>query len=83
MSCSSLNNYTDDERLKKLGFLEIKTNKTYVSKLIEDNIKNAFDIYNTKSSGEKKYTPYYSLKWKIIASVHFVSINMMLLYYLY
>ena len=56
MSCSSLNNYTDDERLKKLGLLEIKTNKTYVSKLIEDNIKNAFDIYNTKSSGEKKYT---------------------------
>ena len=56
MSCSSLNNYTDDVRLKKLGLLEIETNETYVSKLIEDNIKNAFAIYNTKNSGEKKYT---------------------------
>lgn len=56
MSCSSLNDYTDDLSLKKLGLLEIKTNKTYVSKLIEDNIKNAFDIYNTKNSEEKKYT---------------------------
>ena len=56
MSCSSLNNYTDDVRLNKLGLLEIETNKTYVSKLIEENIKNAFDIYNTKNSDEKKYT---------------------------
>ena len=56
MGCSSLNNYTDDVRLKKLGLLEIETNKTYVSKLIEDNIKNAFAIYNTKTSDEKKYT---------------------------
>ena len=56
MSCSSLKNYTDDVRLKKLGLLEIETNKTYVSKLIEDNIKNAFAIYNTKNSDEKKYT---------------------------
>ena len=56
MSCSSLKNYTDDVRLKKLGFLEIETNKTYVSKLIEENIKNAFAIYNTKNSDEKKYT---------------------------
>ena len=56
MSCSSLNNYTDDVRLNKLGLLEIETNKTYVSKLIEDNIKNAFAIYNTKNSDEKKYT---------------------------
>ena len=56
MGCSSLNNYTDDVRLKKLGLLEIETNKTYVSKLIEDNIKNAFAIYNTKNSDEKKYT---------------------------
>ena len=55
MGCSSLNNYTDDVRLKKLGLLEIETNKTYVSKLIEDNIKNAFTIYNTKNSDEKKY----------------------------
>ena len=56
MGCSSLNNYTDDVRLKKLGLLEIETNKTYVSKLIENNIKNAFAIYNTKNSNEKKYT---------------------------
>ena len=56
MSCSSLNNYTDDVRLNKLGLLEIETNKTYVSKLIEENIKNAFAIYNTKNSDEKKYT---------------------------
>ena len=56
MSCSSLNNYTDDASLNKLGLLEIKTNKTYVSKLIEENIKNAFAIYNTKNSNEKKYT---------------------------
>ena len=56
MSCSNLNNYTDDVRLNKLGLLEIETNKTYVSKLIEENIKNAFAIYNTKNSDEKKYT---------------------------
>ena len=56
MGCSSLNNYSDDVRLKKLGLLEIETNKTYVSKLIEDNIKNAFDIYNNKNYEEKKYT---------------------------
>ena len=56
MSCSSLNNYTDDVRLNKLGLLEIETNKTYVSKLIEENIKNAFAIYKTKNSDEKKYT---------------------------
>ena len=56
MSCSTLNDYTDDVSLKKLGLLEIKTNKTYVSKLIEENIKNAFAIYNTKNSDEKKYT---------------------------
>ena len=56
IACSSLNNYTDDVRLNKLGLLEIETNKTYVSKLIEENINNAFTIYNTKNSGEKKYT---------------------------
>tara|TARA_B100001121_G_C18140939_1_gene367833 strand:- start:3 stop:446 length:444 start_codon:yes stop_codon:yes gene_type:complete len=56
MGCSSLNNYSDDVRLKKLGLLEIETNKTYVSKLIEDNIKNAFDIYDNKNYEEKKYT---------------------------
>ena len=49
-----------------------------------DDVAHRFPI-NTKNpiSGEKKYTPYYSLKWKIIASVHFISINVMLLYYLY
>ena len=52
----ALNNYSDDVRLKKLGLLEIETNKTYVSKLIEDNIKNAFDIYDNKNYEEKKYT---------------------------
>ena len=56
MSCSSLNNYTDDQRLKKLGLLEIKSNNSYVSKLIEDNIKNDFEIYNTENFGEKKYS---------------------------
>ena len=56
MSCSSLNNYTDDVHLEKLGMLEIESNKTYISKLIETNIKNAFDVYKTKNSSEKKYT---------------------------
>tara|TARA_Y100000589_G_scaffold40907_1_gene34331 strand:- start:469 stop:855 length:387 start_codon:yes stop_codon:yes gene_type:complete len=36
--------------------LEIESNNTYISKLIEDNIKNAFAIYNTKKSEQKKYT---------------------------
>ena len=56
MSCSSLNNYTDDIHLEKLGMLEIESNNTYISKLIETNIKNAFDVYKTKNSSEKKYT---------------------------
>ncbi len=56
ISCSSLNNYTDDIHLEKLGMLEIESNNTYISKLIEDNIKNAFAIYNTKKSEQKKYT---------------------------
>ena len=42
--------------LEKLGLLEIKSNNTYISKLIEDNIKNAFDIYDNKNYEEKKYT---------------------------
>ncbi len=56
MSCSSLKNNTDDKRLEKLGLLEIKSNNTYISKLIEDNIKNAFDVYKTKNTDKIKYT---------------------------
>ena len=56
LGCSSLNNYNDNAHLKKLGLIEIESNKTYVSKLIEDNIKNAFDIYNNENSEQKKYT---------------------------
>ena len=56
MSCSSLKNNINDVKLEKLGLIEIKSNETYISKLIETNIKNAFDIYKTKNSREKKYT---------------------------
>ena len=56
MSCSSLKNNINDVQLEKLGLIEIKSNETYISKLIETNIKNAFDIYKTKNSHEKKYT---------------------------
>ena len=56
ISCSSLNNYNDDIHLEKLGMLEIESNNTYISKLIETNIKNAFDVYKTKNSSEKRYT---------------------------
>ena len=55
MSCSSLKNNINDAQLEKLGLIEIKSNETYISKLIETNIKNAFDIYKTKNSNEKKY----------------------------
>ena len=55
MSCSSLKNNINDAALEKLGLIEIKSNETYISKLIETNIKNAFDIYKTKNSNEKKY----------------------------
>ena len=55
MSCSSLKNNINDVQLEKLGLIEIKSNETYISKLIETNIKNAFDIYKTKNSREKKY----------------------------
>ena len=55
MSCSSLKNNINDVQLEKLGLIEIKSNETYISKLIETNIKNAFDIYKTKNSHEKKY----------------------------
>ena len=55
MSCSSLKNNINHVQLEKLGLIEIKSNETYISKLIETNIKNAFDIYKTKNSHEKKY----------------------------
>ena len=55
MSCSSLKNNINEVQLEKLGLIEIKSNETYISKLIETNIKNAFDIYKTKNSHEKKY----------------------------
>ena len=55
MSCSSLKNNINEIQLEKLGLIEIKSNETYISKLIETNIKNAFDIYKTKNSHEKKY----------------------------
>ena len=55
MSCSSLKNSTDDVQLEKLGLIEIQSNKTYISKLIEANIENAFDVYKTKNSHQKKY----------------------------
>ena len=55
MSCSSLKNNINDVKLEKLGLIEIKSNETYISKIIETNIKNAFDIYKTKNSREKKY----------------------------
>ena len=56
MSCSNLKNNTNDQQLEKLGLIDIRSNETYISKLIETNIKNAFDVYKTKHSHEKKYT---------------------------
>ena len=55
MSCSNLKNNTNDQQLEKLGLIDIRSNETYISKLIETNIKNAFDSYKTKNSREKKY----------------------------
>ena len=55
MSCSNLKSNTNDAELEKLGLIETQSNETYISKLIETNIKNAFDIYKTKNSHEKKY----------------------------
>ena len=56
MSCSNLKNNTNDQQLEKLGLIDIRSNETYISKLIETNIKNALDVYKTKNSHEKKYT---------------------------
>ena len=53
MSCSNLKNNTNDHQLEKLGLIDIRSNETYISKLIETNIKNAFDVYKTKNSHEK------------------------------
>ena len=53
MSCSNLKNNTNDQQLEKLGLIDIQSNETYISKLIETNIKNAFDVYKTKNSHEK------------------------------
>ena len=55
ISCTNFKNNINDEKLEKLGLIEIKSNETYISKLIETNIKNAFDIYKTRNSREKKY----------------------------
>ena len=56
MSCSNFEDNTNNSHLEKLGLIEIESNETYISKLIEANIKNSFDIYKTKNSHEKKYT---------------------------
>ena len=56
MSCSIFKDNTNDSHLEKLGLIEIESNETYISKLIETNIKNTFDIYKIKNSSEKKYT---------------------------
>ena len=56
MSCTSLKNNINSVKLEKLGLIEIESNETYISKLIEANIKNAFDVYKTTNSNEKKYT---------------------------
>ena len=55
MSCSNLKNNNDDVQLEKLGLIEIQSNEIYISKLIEANIENAFDVYKTKNSHQKKY----------------------------
>ena len=55
LGCSNLKNNTNNVQLEKLGLIEIQSNETYISKLIETSIKNAFDVYNTKNSHEKKY----------------------------
>ena len=56
ISCTSLNNNFDDKNLEKLGLIEIKSNQSYITRLIEDNIKNTLNVYNTKNSKIKRYT---------------------------
>ena len=55
-SCSILGNKFDEKNLEKLSLLEIRSNETYISRLIENNIKNTLEVYNTKNSNEKRYT---------------------------
>ena len=55
LGCSNLKNNTNDVQLEKLGLIEIQSNEIYISKLIEANIENAFDVYKTKNSHQKKY----------------------------
>ena len=55
-SCSILENKFDQKNLEKLSLLEIKSNETYISKLIENNIKNTLDVYNTNNSKKKRYS---------------------------
>ena len=44
------------KNLEKLSLLEIRSNDTYISRLIENNIKNTLEVYNTKNSNKKRYT---------------------------
>ena len=69
ISCSSLKNNINDVQLEKLGLIEIKSNETYISKLIETNIKNAFDVYKTKNFSEKKYTMIIDVNDTIVSSL--------------
>ena len=69
MSCSSLKNNISDVQLEKLGLIDIQSNETYISKLIETNIKNAFDVYKTKNYHEKKYTMIIDVKDSIEGSL--------------
>ena len=55
-SCSILGNKFDEKNLEKLSLIEIKSNDTYISRLIENNIKNTLEVYNTKNSNKKRYT---------------------------
>ena len=49
MSCSNLKNNTNDVQLEKLGLIEIQSNETYISKLIEA-IEDLDDVQNVYSN---------------------------------
>ncbi len=51
-----MGNKFDEKNLEKLSLLEIRSNDTYISRLIENNIKNTLEVYNTKNSNKKRYT---------------------------
>ena len=51
-----MGNKFDEKNFEKLSLLEIRSNETYISRLIENNIKNTLEVYNTKNSNEKRYT---------------------------